>query len=129
MKQKGKTAYWESFRTILTLHRDKHNRTRRVWATFSGCEPTKEELALEWPQDRQACIRRKLQDKEEDRYCHGGRDFFTVMELIDGKERRFWREVIKAGESNDEEEELAWEAMMREEGFFDEIERQMRKDR
>ena len=51
------------------------------------------------------------------------------MEIIDGKERQFWREVIKAGESNDEEEELAWEAMMREEGFFDEIERQMRKVR
>ena len=47
VKQKGKTAYWESFRTILTLHRDKHKRIRRVWATFSGCEPTKEELAVE----------------------------------------------------------------------------------
>lgn len=84
---------------------------------------------MEWPQDRQACIRRKLQDKEEDQYCYGSRNFFTVMEIIDGKERRFWREVIKAGESNDEEEELAWEAIMREEGFLDEIERQMRKDR
>lgn len=129
VKQKGKAAYWEGFRTILTLHRDRHNRARRVWATFSECGPTKEELAVKWPQDRKVCTRRKLQDKEEDQYCYGSRDFFTVTEIVDGKGRRFWREFIKLGEFNDEEEELSWEEMMREEDFFDEIERPMAKAR
>ena len=53
---------------------------------------------------------------------------FTVTEKTGVDEQRFWREVIKAGELSDEEENRVFDEMMREEGFDDEIERSMEKE-
>lgn len=90
------------------------------------------DLALEWPKDDKAVTRRKLRDIDEDLRYDGtapleGPGEFTVTEKTGVGGRRFWREVIKAGELNDEENYRGWDEMMREEGFYDEIERLMSK--
>ena len=133
VKHKGKNARWESVKAILTQQRDKGYRQRRVWVSFSRCEPTMKELALEWPQDKKAVTQRKLQDEEEDQYYNGidpleGPREFTVTEKTGVDGRRFWRQVIKVGELSDEEENRVFDEMMREEGFNDEIERLMEKE-
>ena len=135
---KGKATSWESLKAILTQHRDTNHRQRRMWISFSGSEPTRQELTLEWPppppQDNKKSVvtRRKLRDQEEDLYYSGSAELdgpgeFIVTERTSTDGRRFWREVIKRGELNDEEEARAWKDMMREEGFDKEIERQMDK--
>ena len=57
MKNISKNADWGSiFKAMVTVHRDKRGRARRVWTPFSGGEPTKKELAVEWPEDKQARV-------------------------------------------------------------------------
>lgn len=133
VKHIGKNARWKSVKAVLTQQRDKSLRQRQVWISFSGCELTTEELALKWPRDKKAVTQRKLRDKEEDQYYCGsdpleGPREFTVTEKMGVDGRQFWREVIKAGELNDEEEYREWDEMMREEGFYDEIGRLMEKE-
>lgn len=54
VKAKGKDARWESVKAILTPHRDEPHCLRRVWIRFCGSKPTMEELALKWPEDKEA---------------------------------------------------------------------------
>ena len=108
VKNKGKNSGCERVKAVVTLHRDKRGRARRVWTPFSGDNPTKKDLAVKWPDGKQATVRRKLQcpllrlyDNSRD-----DMDFYTVTEKLDVHGRRFWREVIPRGESTEEEEYL-----------------------
>ncbi|MDI1491217.1 MAG: hypothetical protein OHK93_002424 [Ramalina farinacea] len=133
LKGQGRNAGWEDIRVVLTLHLDKQNRKRRVWFTFDGPQPTKAELKLAWPHGGKTIARRKLRDDEEDVYrpvieaMDEPREFI-VSEKTSSEGRKFWREIIKRGESNDEEGEEEWHEWMEEEGHFKEIERLMQKD-
>ena len=62
VKKKGKNSGCELVKAILTLHRDKRGRARRVWTPCSGDESTKEDLAVTWPEGKQATVRRKLRE-------------------------------------------------------------------
>ena len=131
IKNTDKNADWGNcFEAIVTLHRDKHRRVRRVWTPFSGVQPTEKELAAEWPEDKQARVQRKLRDEWALVGDSSGRKkgFYMVTEKrgVDGQP--FWREVIPKGESTAEEEILSWEEWMREEGHWDEIERRLAKE-
>ena len=133
VKDKGKNARWKDVTAILTQQRDKRHRSRRVWISYTGDKPTTKELKMEWPLDKQTVTYRKLRDDEEDLFrgiwdeLEGPREF-TVTEKISVDGRRCWREVIKKNERNDEEEEEDWDEWMREEGFYDEIDRLMEKE-
>ena len=135
VKKKGKNADWEDVKAIVMLHRDKRGRARRVWTPFSGDRITKKDLAVEWPEGKQTTIIRKLRDlyqNEQDRGIlddepQDDEDLYTVTEKLDVYGRRFWREVISKGALTAEEDHLSWEDMMEEEGFNEEIDRQMRK--
>lgn len=99
VKRKGRNTGWESVKAIFTQQRankDGEGRAcqRRVWISFSGSEPTEEELALEWPQDKQKDVRRKLRDMREHQ-CFDGPSEFTVTEKRGEDGRRFWRETTK----------------------------------
>ena len=92
-----------------------------MWISFSGCKPTREELALKWPEDKETAIQRKLRDEEEEKNFpgeHDGPREFTVTEKTGTDGRRFWREVIKQGELNDEEADKDWDEWMREDGHY-----------
>ncbi|KAI9704185.1 MAG: hypothetical protein M1836_007046 [Candelina mexicana] len=134
VKASGKNARWESVQAIITQHSDRRNRQRRVWFTFTSLKPTTEELALGWLKHEKVAAYRKLQDDEEEIFRPDSDSAFddprefTVAEKKDAEGRRFWREVVKSGEFTDEEHEESWHEMMRDEGFFDEIERLMAKD-
>ena len=91
------------------------------------------ELALDWSQDKKVASQRKLRDEKEDRYYSGidlleGPEELTVTERTGVDGRRLWREVIQVSELTDEEEDRVWDETMREEGFYDEIERLMEKE-
>ncbi len=101
-----------------------------MWFNFLGSNPTKEELALGWPKKKGPLSYRLLQDKEEDLTrpaLESGERKFRVMEKVDIAGRRFWREVIKAGDMTDEEAEDHRTEWMEEESFDKEIERLMQK--
>ena len=122
VKRKGRNTGWETVKAIFTQQRapgDGRARQRRVWISFSGSEPTKEELALGWPQDKQVFTQRKLRDWKE----HSGPSELKVTEKSGENGRRFWRETTKR--LTDDEE---WRDWMREEGNFAEMERIMKKD-
>ena len=111
MKNISKNADWGGiFKAVVTLHRDKCGRARRVWTPFSGGEPTKKELAVEWPEDEQADVQRKLRDSREIFYedYQDDKKLFMVTEKLGVDGRRFWREVISKGESTVEEYFLGW---------------------
>ena len=139
VKSKGKNADWEDVKAIVTLHRDKRGRARRVWTRFSENNPRKKELAVEWPEDKQAIIIRKLRDACQashdefiwddiwDDESQVDKDVYKVTEKRGPDGRRFWREVISKGESTAEEEYVSWDEWMREEGHYDELDRQMGK--
>ena len=145
VKSKGKNADWEDVKAIVTLHRDKRGRARRVWTPFSGDSTRKKDLAVEWPEGKQATTTRKLRDPEEFQHdddglwdddddddilndeAGDGKDTYTVMEKLDVYGQRFWREVIAKGAATAEEVHLSWEDMMEEEGFNAELDRQMGK--
>ena len=135
MKNNGKKAEWENVEAIVKFHRDKRRRARRVWTPFSGNEPTKEELAMQWPEDKQAKRIRKLRDVDQLRHddpmwmddSQDDKKFYVVTEKLGVDGRRFWREVIPKGGSTAEEDELSWEEHMEEEGWNAEIDRQMAK--
>ena len=129
----GRYGGWQNVRAILTQHRDRRHRQRRVWISFLESKPTKEELALQWPMSSTKQRYRKLRDDKEDVFRSGSDDLeipreFTVLERTDTEGRLFWREVIKVGEKNDEEEDRDWEETMEDEGFNGEIGRLMLKD-
>ena len=131
VKNTNKNADWgDKFEAIVTVHRDKHRRARRVWTPLSGGEPTRKELAAKWPEGEQARVQRKLRDEGEIR-CDSlweEKDSNMVTEKLGVDGRRFWREVIPKGKSTAEELFLGWDEMMREEGFCDEIGQWMRKN-
>ena len=138
MKNIDKNAVWgDKFEAIITVHREKDRRARRVWTPFSGGSQRPKALKVKWPEDEQAEVQRKLRDAREkwgEKWKWFGDDeddeeFYMVTEKVDADGRLFWREVIPEGEDTAEEDHLAWEEMMEEEGFNAEIERQMRKGR
>ena len=137
VRKKGKNAAWEDIKAVFTLHRDKRGRVRRVWTPFSGDGTRKKDLAVEWPEGKQATTARKLRDSKEfwldEPALNGepedGKDIYTVMQKVDVDGRRFWREVIAKGASTAEEDYLSWEEWMEEEGYKAEIDRQMAKNR
>ena len=51
-----------------------------------------------------------------------------VTEKVGVDGRRFWREVISKGKLTAEEDHPSWEEMMEDEGFNDELDRQMAKN-
>ncbi|OQU97139.1 hypothetical protein CLAIMM_03123 [Cladophialophora immunda] len=129
VKERGRSRSWKNIKVVLTQHRDKSHRQRRVWFTFNGDVPTAEDFALKWPEEKMAKSCRILRDDEEAQCLHGETPrIFTVTQKTDAGGRRFWREVIKTGESTDEEDDESWDKWMREEGFYAEIERVMKKD-
>ena len=132
VKKTDKNAEWGEytfFEAIVTLNRDRHRRTRRVWTPFAGDKRTNQALRLKWPEDKQARVQRKLRDGSggwfEDPW--DGKKFFMVTEGVDVNGRLFWREVIPKGELTEEEDFLCWDEWMREEGHYAEIERHMAK--
>lgn len=132
VKNLDKNAVWGArFEAIITYHRDKDHRARRVWTPFSGGSQRKKALRVKWPADEQAEVQRELRDATERslEWSSGFEDekFFMVTEKVGVDGRLFWREVIPEGESTTEEDELSWEEMMEEEGFNAEIDRQMGK--
>ena len=128
LKGQGRNAGWEDIRVVLTLHLDKQNRKRRVCFKFDGPQPTKAELKLAWPHGGKT-----IADDEEDVYrpaieaVDEPREFI-VSDKTTSEGRKFWREIIKRGESNDEGGEEEWDEWMEEEGHFKEIERLMQND-
>ena len=136
VKSKGKNADWESLKAIVSVHRDSRRRARRVWTPLSGDEPTREELAMRWPKNKQAIRIRKLRDEEElssdepfgSWDPQDGKQFYMVTEKLDVDGRRFWREVIPKKGCTAEEDEASWHELMEEEGWWDEIDRQIKKD-
>ena len=129
LKRQGRDAGWEELRVVLILHLNKQNRKRRVWFTFDGPQPTEAELKLAWPHEGKIISRRKLIDNQED-FSRPDDDMdepgeFIVSEKTSSEGRKFWREIIKRGELNDEEAEKEWNEWMEEEGHFREIERLM----
>ena len=129
-KNTDKDAVWgKRFEAIITVHRGKDRRARRVWTTFPEGSQGKKALRVKWPEDEQADVQRKLRDASEKWFDDPKNDevFFMVTEKVGVDGRLFWREVIPEGESTEEEEHLSWEEMMEEEGFNAHIERLMRK--
>ena len=129
VKRKGRNTGWESLYAIFTQQlatNDSQGRAckRRVWISYSGGEPTKEELALGWPQEKQKVVRGKLRDEIEHKDYDGPSEF-TVTEKRGENGRRFWRETTK--ELTDKEECRAWDEWMQEENLYD-WERIMKKD-
>ena len=132
VKRKGRNTGWESVKAIYRGQRardDSEGRAcqRRVWISISGSEPTEEELALEWPKERQVYTQGRLRDREEHEIYNGDDPLeLKVTEKTGENGRRFWRETTKT--LIDEECGGQWREWMREEGFDIEIGRLMRKD-
>lgn len=108
VKTKGKNADWEKVKAIVTLHRCTHHRARRVWTPDPGYRPTKKNLAVHWPEEKQAIVLRKLRDAEQasrdkDYWDKDEKDFYTVTEKLGRDGRLFWREVISKGEWPEEQ--------------------------
>ena len=100
--------------------------------SLTGCEPAAEELALEWLKEDKAVMYWKLLNNE-DQYRGGlnlleGPREFTVVEKTDAGGRRLSREVFKIDELTNEEGDKEWDKMMRDDGFYDEIEWLMAKE-
>ena len=118
----GRNNGWESVDAVFMqqpANNDSNGRAcqRRVWIGFSGSEPTKEELALGWPQDKQMVARRTLLlDWKEHKY-YGGPFEFRVSEKRGENGRRFWRETKK--QLTDEEECREWKQWMTKEANRD----------
>ena len=99
VKNTGKVYEWESVMAIFTQQPARNDREgracqRRLWISYDGSEPTEEELALGWPQDKQKAVRRKVWDKKEHQRYAVPQEF-TVTEKIGENGRRFWRETTK----------------------------------
>ncbi len=121
----SKTASWERLEGVFTELRHARNRKRRVWATFSGHEPTKEELALKWPKDYPTVRYRKLQDEAE-YVSFAGHVFHLVIKVIEKRGPdgwRFWREVLKQYQRTDDiemsndEEKAKWHELLRDAAY------------
>ena len=87
---------WEKVKTIFTQQRAGNDGVGRacerwLWISFSGSEPTKKELALEWPREKQDYRPRTLQDRMR---CEMF-ETYDVMEKIGENGRRFWRDSTK----------------------------------
>ena len=115
-------AVWgANFKAIITVHRDKDRRARRVWTPFSGGSQKKKALRVKWPADEQAEVQRELRDAteivfEEDwSFGPDDEEFFMVTEKVGVDGRLSWREVIPEGQPTAEEKELSREEMMEEE--------------
>ena len=123
VKRKGRNNDWEKVKTIFTQQRARNDSVgracqRRVWISFSGSEPTKEELALGWPQDKQEVVRGKLCDRKEHEIYDDDWDV-TVTEKKGEDGRRFWRETRKRLADEVEQEFVNWKRLHRLWRFFE----------
>ena len=116
VNRRGRYTDWESVKAIFTQQRardDSHGHAceRWLWISFSGSEPTEEELALEWPREKQAYVPRTLKDNMN----YDFDPFYDVTEKTGENGRRFWRETFKRTSPGTFEETCRWwEAWMRE---------------
>ena len=62
----GNAVWGASFEAIVTVHRDKDRRARRVWTPFSGGTQKKKALRVKWAADEQVEVQRKLRDETEE---------------------------------------------------------------
>lgn len=94
---------------------------RKLWISISGEEPTDVDQAQKWPTDKQKRVVRQLEVSEDGELDDKGHYLDAVVYKVTEKKgagaRRFWREVLS----------FDWDEFAEEEGWNEEITRQMNK--
>lgn len=106
----------EKLRAIFT-----HDGDRKLWISISGKEPTEEDQVQKLPKSKQKRVVRQLEVSEDgevdDKGYYLEAVVYKVTERKGAGARRFWREVLS----------FDWDEFAEEEGWYEEITRQMNK--